>query len=300
MTKKLKHHIVIHLENLDIIGKLGALFVRVSGIYKKGFENAQQLNIVEHQVFFRNLPAAFDGYRIIAMGDLHIDGKLDLVGRIRQLLQRVDADACVFLGDYRAKVIGPYKHVIDKMAEIVSAVNARDGIFGVRGNHDSEAMVPELNRIGIRMLVNESVKITRGEQAVYLIGVDDPHLYENDDIEQALEDVPDDAFKIMLVHSPEIHWRAARKGVDFYICGHTHGGQIALKKSVPIIVNARNSRRQAYRFWRDNGMLGYTTLGVGTSSVPVRFNCPPEIVVFTLRHGEPTKDNSLSDVLHFD
>jgi len=282
MTKRLRHHIVLHLENLNIIGRIGGILMRSSGLYRRGFQNAKDLNVIEYNVSFKNLPSQFNGYRVMAMGDLHIDGRLNVTDRIKKLVKNTPVDLCLFLGDYREKVLGPYAHVIETMADIVSAIEASDGIYGVRGNHDSEAMIPELNRIGIHMLVNNAVKVERGEQSLFIVGVDDPHFYEKDDLETALQNVPKDSFKILLAHSPEIHWQAAEEDIDFYLCGHTHGGQIALEKFGPIIVNARNSRHQSYRFWKYDHMIGYTTLGVGTSSIPVRFNCPPEIVVFTL------------------
>jgi len=103
----------------------------------------------------------------------------------------------------------------------------------------------------------------------------------------ALNGVPQNEFKLLLAHSPEIHWKAAQERIDLYLCGHTHGGQVCSKRYGPIVVNARDSRLQARGFWKYENMIGYTSTGVGTSAIPVRFNCPPEIAVLTFRTSDP-------------
>jgi hypothetical protein len=85
------------------------------------------------------------------------------------------------------------------------------------------------------------------------------------------------------VHTPEIIEAAALYGIDLYLCGHTHGGQICLPWIGPIIVNANCPRRFTQGVWRYKQVQGYTSAGVGTSGVPVRFFCPPEIALIELR-----------------
>ncbi len=115
------------------------------------------------------------------------------------------------------------------------------------------------------------------------MGVDDPHYYETDNLEKAMTGVSDDTFSILLAHSPEITRQAAYAGVDVYLCGHTHGGQICLPGGQPLIANSRCPHNQCKGAWKYDTMQGYTSRGVGTSSVDVRFNCPPEITIHTLR-----------------
>jgi uncharacterized protein len=94
--------------------------------------------------------------------------------------------------------------------------------------------------------------------------------------------IPADTFKVLLAHTPDLYKNAADSGIQLYLCGHTHGGQIRLPKLGAVRSNARCPRAYAYRDWNYNGMHGYTSGGIGSSSIPVRFNCPPEIVIFTL------------------
>jgi uncharacterized protein len=95
--------------------------------------------------------------------------------------------------------------------------------------------------------------------------------------------VPLGAPNVLLVHSPELIDEARDFGAGLYLCGHTHGGQICLPGSIPIITNAACSRRFIAGPWQDGPMAGYTHRGTGVSCVPVRFNCPGEVVVHTLR-----------------
>jgi predicted MPP superfamily phosphohydrolase len=138
------------------------------------------------------------------------------------------------------------------------------------------------------MLVNEAVEVRHGPGHLWVIGLDDPHYYGCDDLPGALHDVPASAFKILLVHSPEIYREAAARGIDLYLCGHTHGGQIRLPLLGPLWLNARAPRRVKRGRWTQGGMQGFTSAGVGTSLLPVRFLCAPEIGLIELRcprHG---------------
>jgi len=125
--------------------------------------------------------------------------------------------------------------------------------------------------------------LRRDRESAWVIGLDDPHYYGCDDLPAALRDVPSEAFKILLVHTPEIIKEAEEYGVDLYLCGHTHGGQICLPLIGPIVINANCSRAYARGVWKYKNLQGYTSPGVGTSGVPVRFFCPPEIGLIELR-----------------
>jgi predicted MPP superfamily phosphohydrolase len=192
------------------------------------------------------------------------------------------ADLCVMTGDYRFEVEGPCAPVYPRLAAILSSVRARYGVVAVLGNHDEAEMAAELEKLGVRMLVNEAVAITRGGTGLWIIGVDDPHHYGCDDLTGALEGVPENAFKIALAHSPEIFDEAARAGIHLYLCGHTHAGQIRLPWLGATLVNADCPRAYTNGHWQHGAMLGCTSAGVGCSLLPVRFNCPPEIALIEM------------------
>ena len=261
--------------------------LRAVGLYPTGRRNA--LSPVVRQIILRcpHLPAAFDGFRVLHVSDFHIDGVDGLAEALVPVLAGISADLCVFTGDYRFEDRGPFTAVYPRMRKVVDAISAEHGILGILGNHDPAEIVWGLEALGVRMLVNETVEIRCGADSLWVAGVDDPFDYRCDDLEAALEGVPPNAFKLLLAHAPEIYQTAADQGVDLYLSGHTHGGQIRLPFIGAVKHNANCPKEFRHGLWKHAGMHGYTTAGVGCSSVPVRFNCPPEIVLFELKYAQP-------------
>ena len=133
------------------------------------------------------------------------------------------------------------------------------------------------------MLLNECQPISRGDQRIYLAGIDDAHYYRADNIEKVASEIPHDGFSILLSHTPEIYRQAARAGFNLLLSGHTHGGQICLPGSIPITLSSVLPRHMGSGSWKYHDMAGYTSVGVGSSIVPVRINCLPEITLHHLR-----------------
>jgi len=88
------------------------------------------------------------------------------------------------------------------------------------------------------------------------------------------------------VYTPEIYRQAAAAGFDLLLSGHTHGGQICLPGGIPLTLDATLPRSLGSGAWKYRDMAGYTSVGAGSSVVPVRFNCPPEITLHYLRSAE--------------
>jgi predicted MPP superfamily phosphohydrolase len=198
-----------------------------------------------------------------------------------RIVSDLQYDICVLTGDYRGKTYGPFETSLKGVNELRARL--KGPLYGVLGNHDSIHMAPSLEAMGIRMLFNECETIVHGDDKIYLAGVDDPHFYRADDIEKATSRIPQDAFSILLSHTPEVYDRAAVVGFDLMLSGHTHGGQLCLPGGIPIKLEAILPRSMGAGAWRHAGMDGYTSTGVGTSLMPVRLNCPPEITLHTLR-----------------
>ena len=172
---------------------------------------------------------------------------------------------------------------IPLMADVLlTDLRARDGIYAVLGNHDSIRMLPAIEEMDIRMLLNESVTLTLDHPQIYLAGVDDAHYYRADNIHQAAAAIPPGAVSILLSHTPEIYRQAAHAGFSLMLSGHTHGGQICLPGSIPILLDARLPRYMGSGPWTYGPLTGYTSVGVGCSIAPVRFHCPPEITIHKL------------------
>ena len=261
----------------------GAL--KLMGLYGRGRRNACDVQVRRHVVRSRALPPAFDGFTILHISDPHVDLNPRAVNRIIDLLPNLAYDICVLTGDYRGHTYGPFEHTLEVLARIRTQLTAP--VYGVLGNHDSVRMVPGLEDLGIRMLINEVVSIARGPERIHVAGIDDAHSIRLDDIDKVASEIPADGFSILLSHKPEVYRQAAHAGFDLLLGGHTRGGQICLTGAIPITLDAALPRHMGAGSWRYHAMAGYTSVGAGSSIVPVRFNCLPEI---TLHHLIPTID----------
>lgn len=206
------------------------------------------------------------------------------MARLRDVVAGLRYDLATITGDIRGQTYGAYQPALEGLLRLRSVLDGE--VFAVLGNHDTVRMVPGIEAMGIRMLLNESVEIQRAGQCIRLAGIDDAHYYRVDNIEKAAAGLPHDEFSILLSHTPEIYKQAAHAGFALMLSGHTHAGQICLPGSVPITLDSRLPRRLGAGRWTYRGMQGYTSAGVGTSIVPVRLNCPPEITLHTLMRDE--------------
>jgi uncharacterized protein len=250
------------------------------GLLRRARRNALAFRVVENELPIAGLDAAFDGFRILHLTDLHVDINDAFVPRLIEQLRGIDYDACVLTGDYRAKTFGPIDETIDGMRRLRAAL--ADPIYAVLGNHDSIRFVPAFESFGISTLVNETVILRRDKAALRVVGIDDAHWFRLDDIPHMVTQQPR-LPSLLLSHTPETYLRAEAAGFDAMLCGHTHGGQICLPGGYAITLDARIPRRLGRGAWRHGRMQGYTSPGVGTSIVDARLNCPPEITLHRLR-----------------
>ncbi len=270
-----------HIENLTPSHAAIRAVLMASGLYWRGVGNAAKVEVRENRIASPRLPRAFDGFTILQLSDLHVEMSEAAMERVVALLKQVRYDVCVLTGDYRAKTWGPYDAALSGVARVRAAL--RGEVYGVLGNHDTILMVPGLEAMGIRMLLNESEIIERAGERVHLAGIDDAHFYRMDNLEKAAAGIPPDAFSILISHTPEIYQQAAHADFDILLSGHTHGGQICLPGRIPITLDAVLPRSLGSGPWQYHDMIGYTSVGAGCSVVPVRFNCPPEITLHRLQ-----------------
>ena len=216
---------------------------------------------------------------------------LNSIGRIEDIIcneiEDLEYDLCVMTGDYRDRIDGGFRHILNPMKKITSKIKAKDGILATLGNHDTYLMIQHLEEMDVRILANETIVIRRGREKLAVTGIDDPHYYYTDQAVSSLEEDINE-FKIVLAHSPELYDLAADNGYKLYLCGHTHGGQICLPRGIPIFTHLY-SRKKFYKgLWFYSNMKGYTSQGCGASAIPIRFNTHGEITLITLKkkHSE--------------
>ncbi len=272
-----------HVENWYSVHAVIRAALKATGLYWRGRRNTERIRVVHNPVMVKNLPSRFDGFTILHLSDLHVDMNAGAMARLIELVDGLRYDLCALTGDYRGKTFGPFEATLQGLARV--RAHLVGPVYGVLGNHDSIQMIPGLEAMGIRMLLNECEAIARGDQRIYLAGIDDAHYFRVDNIEKAGAEIPDGEFSILLSHTPEIFRQAAHADFDLLLSGHTHGGQICLPGSIPITLDSRLPRRMGAGAWRFHNMIGYTSVGVGSCIVAVRLNCPPEITLHQLRRG---------------
>ncbi len=240
---------------------------------------------LEHIVLpVQHLPPPLAGFRIIHMSDLHLESFTPpaLVRQAVQVANSRQADLVVLTGDfatYRASAAAQY-------IPMLAPLTARHGVFAIYGNHDlwtdAATVQQALQAAGIPLLCNCGVTLGSGEGRLYLAGLDD-YRWGKPDLPQALAALPDGVPCILLAHEPDIADTAARDGrIHLQLSGHTHGGQVRLPLVGPPMLPRLGKCyiRGLYRV-RDEMWL-YVTRGIGTSGLPVRYDCRPEITEITL------------------
>jgi predicted MPP superfamily phosphohydrolase len=271
-----------HLENVELLPVILKLMLKLFLMYERGLENALDYRVEHVRVDIENLPPEFNGFRLLQLSDIHADGIADGGQKLISILEQIEADLCVLTGDFRFLTQDVYAPALQRTETLVQAIDAPFGVYGILGNHDFIEFVPSLEQAGINMLLNEAVSIQKNGAEFWLAGIDDAHLYDCHDLSKALAPVPDNTSRILLSHTPETYAEASAAGVDYVLCGHTHGGQICLPGGIPLITNASCPRRFCVGPWHFNGMRGYTSRATGSSCLPVRFFCPPEVTIHEL------------------
>src|SRR5579875_836337 len=245
-----------------------------------------RIELTEHRIRLSNLPEAFRGLRIVQLTDIHHglyfpEAALNLAV---EMTNRLKPDIVALTGDFFTHS----RNYIEPVAEILSELQAGEGVFAVLGNHDfrvgAVVIASALSRNGIEVLRNRHEILRRRGQKLCLAGIDD-FLYQPD-LARALRGVADRTPTVLLSHNPAIIESAARMGIHFVLSGHTHGGQIRL----PLIgcVYGRSGEQMRFKIGCDalGGTQIYVSRGLGTVVLPVRYGCPPEIPHFVLEPCE--------------
>jgi predicted MPP superfamily phosphohydrolase len=231
------------------------------------------------------LEKAFDGYRIAQLSDIHMGDGMSRK-RLDGIVQRTNAlgaDLIVITGDF---VSGNGPRWAGDLTGALSQLQARDGVLAVLGNHDIWANARVIRRAlrdaGIRELPNEVHILRRGHAQTFIVGADDPWCGKAN-IAPIARTLPSQGAAILLAHEPDFADEFSKLGrFDLQLSGHSHGGQVCAPFFGPIRLPAYGQKYPRGQY-QVGDMILYTNRGVGASGIPVRFNCRPEISLFTLR-----------------
>ena len=259
--------------------------LRVSLARSAGLRNALDIRLEEVELVFGHLPKEFDNVRILFVTDLHLDGTNPLADKVLSIVGNIDYNYCILGGDYTYGRNAETNQVYSQIERIAELLKTKSRVFGILGNYDLYRTAELLEGHGVEMLINEGICIERKGDKLYLAGMDDPSHYKADDIVLTDGNTWDGAFKIMVCHSPAKYAESAGAGYSLYLAGDTHGGQICLPGGFVVFCGRTADRKMASGKWDCNGMIGYTSRGVGTSRIKMRYFCRPEITVITLRNG---------------
>ncbi|MFV2056264.1 MAG: metallophosphoesterase [Thiohalomonadales bacterium] len=255
--------------------------LKITRQYDVGVRNARDILFRQISIVLPDLPKAFHGFTILQLSDLHLDGMPGLEQILLELITGRRFDICVLTGDYRTELHGPTDKVMQSLQVLLEGINSENGILGILGNHDDMLMVAPMEAMGIHMLINENLIIEKNGAQLQFIGTDDVHYYYTDMALHALKKASG-LTTIALVHSAELYQSAADYGVDLYLCGHTHAGQVCLPWGTPIMTHLNRGKQYFRGQWRYKNMQGITNAGAGTSGIPVRFYTRGEVLSIKL------------------
>ena len=284
---------------------LGLAAIPFIGIIDGIWKGRYRYRVISHTLEFEDLPDEFDGFTIAQISDIH-SGSFDNQEKVEygvQMVNELGADAIMFTGDMVNNIATEAEPWIDTFKKL----SGKNGVFSILGNHDygdywrfpsAQAKVDNLNRLkeihaemGMDLLLNESRYFERGNERLYLAGVENwglPPFPQYGDLKTALNGIPEDAFTILLSHDPS-HFDAEvkqhSKKVHLTLSGHTHGMQFGIE--IPGWIKWSPVKFK-YPKWaglypEPDGQVLHVNRGFGFLAFPGRVGMWPEITHITLR-----------------
>ena len=235
------------------------------------------------------LPQSFSGFRLVQISDIHAGYWMtpERFNNIVEMVKEQTPDLVAITGDFILKYGGlqENKLALEKHANIYKGLTGEYSTVAVLGNHDhwynAVWVTNFLEENGVRVLINSFLSIERVNERFHIAGVDD--VYEGkDNLGELLAELPEDGGAILLSHEPDFADVSAATGrFDLQISGHTHGGQVTMPIIGPLVLPYLGKKYHT-GLYKVGNMYQYTNRGVGMTIPSVRFNCRPEITVFTL------------------
>lgn len=273
--------------------------------------NRYTLQIREVTIDIPGLPQRFDGFRIVQFSDFHVGTygeDISFVEEVVAVINDLQPDAIFFTGD----IVNRHSSELRPFVEPLSKLQSPSGVTAILGNHDygdyynwpdKEAKMRNMqelytlfNRMGWRLLRNESYWLVRGNDSIVVLGVEnigDPPFPIYGSLTKAYPTLDDDKTKILLSHNPA-HWvdsisGHSDKNIALTLSGHTHAMQMTFGNWSPA--------SWRYKTWgglyadKDKVHQLYVNIGLGTVGLPMRIGATPEITLITLHKNDSTIRN---------
>lgn len=231
-----------------------------------------------------------NGFKIVAVADIHGGSNNASEARIRYLAEQVNAqdpDIIVLLGDFISQVSGRnsgLKMPIETVAESLKEMRAKYGVYAVIGNHDwwydEKKCRSALENVGFRVLENEVFSFQANGQTITIWGIEDFWKHRAVPVKDVISKIQSEENIIAITHNPDSFDKTPGT-VSLMVAGHTHGGQVLIPfYGAPVAVS--NRKYYYVKHYTENGRNLFITSGFGTSGPQFRFGVPPEIAVITL------------------
>lgn len=268
---------------LALLGISGSTYV-----YARNIEPSM-LHIQKETITSPKITPAFNGFKIIQFSDTHIGFQYTLA-QFRELVQKINAyepDLIVFTGDL---VDNPDQYDFgNELDSLLQSLRAAHGKLWVYGNHDhggygTDILRKVMLRGGFQLLQNSHQAIEKNDERILIAGIDDVILGKPD-LGKALRNTNPDLFTILLAHEPDFAETTTKFPVDVQLSGHSHGGQVRMP-----FIGSLYTPAYAQRYIQGKHIIGdhltlFVDKGLGTTRLPYRFLCEPEIHLYTLQRG---------------
>lgn len=249
--------------------------------------------LVRQDIALRRWPASLNGFTIGLISDFHYDAYFSVhplkaaIGIVNDL----HPDLIALTGDFiSTPMVGSptsQVHYAEPCAQWLKQLHAPHGVWAVLGNHDAfsdpDRVTDALTSHGIPVFANQSIAIEKNGARFWLSGVDDV-LEGAPDLAGTLKKIPSDEAVVLMAHEPDYADDVARYPVDLQLSGHSHGGQVRFP-FVPPLFLPELSHKYFQGLYKVRELTLYTNAGIGTVNLPIRFNCPPEVTLLTVRRA---------------
>jgi predicted MPP superfamily phosphohydrolase len=272
-----------------------AQFVGTALLYRAALVEPRRLGLSRLAITSDRLPPGAPPIHILHIGDIHLERLSIREARLLELVDESRPDLILLTGDYvnLSNNLDPETHA--QVRRLLGRLHARYGVMAVLGTPpvDLPAVAPQLfEGLPARLLRDETVEVTlsRGRRLT-LLGLDCHHDIPRDTatLDRVLAGAPGEGPRVLLYHSPELMLAAAERGIDLYLCGHTHGGQVRLPLVGPLFTASQLGRRYVMGHYQEGRTHLYVTRGIGFEGLAaprVRLFCPPEVTLVTVSGGQ--------------
>ncbi len=262
-------------------------------LYATGIEPFK-LSLTTLSVSSDRLAPDADPIRLLHISDLHVEYLTKREARVLELVQEARPDLIVISGDYVNLSNNRDPKTLAQVHDLLSQIEAPYGVYAVLGTPMvdlAETVAPLFDDLSIVLMRGEWRKLDVGNgRYLTIIGMDFTHNLPVDRARLAklVNKAPQDVPQLLLTHSPEIMPEAAEHGIDLYLCGHTHGGQVRVPLVGPLLTSSQLGRRFVMGLYKMGRTHLYISRGIGLeglSAPRVRFLCPPEMTLVTIKPG---------------